>query len=60
VDVVEGQVPPDVAKITEVAEQFAHHWLSLAAVGALEVSIFHQRDRRVLGATDVVSLRING
>ena len=56
VDVVQRQVPPDVAEVAEVGEQLADDRLGLAAVGALEVAVLDDRDRRVDRAADVVAL----
>ena len=39
VDVVQRQVPPDVADVAEVGEQLAHDRLGPAAVRALEVAV---------------------
>ena len=39
VDVVQRQVPPDVADVAEVAQQLAHDRLGLPAVGTLEVAV---------------------
>src|SRR5205823_1680260 len=47
------------ANVAEVAEQLANDRLRPAAKGALEVAVLDQRDGRVLGATAVVSLRID-
>ena len=59
VDVVERQVPPDVADVAEVAQELADDRLRLAAVGALEVAVLDDRDRRVERPADVVALRID-
>ena len=45
VDIVEREVAPHVADVAEVGEQFADHRLGLAAVGAFEVAVLHDRDR---------------
>ena len=55
----ERQVPPDVAHVAEVGEQLAHDGFGPAAVRALEVAVLDERDRRVVGAADVVALRID-
>ena len=46
VDVVERQVPPDVADVAEVAQELADDRLGLAAVRALEVAVLDEGDRR--------------
>ncbi len=60
VDVVERQVTPHVAQIAEIGQQLAHHLLRLPAVGALEVAVLDQRDRRVVRSADVVALDVDG
>ena len=59
VDVVQRQVPPDVADVAEVGQQLADDRLGLAAVGALEVAVLDEGHRRVGRAADVVALRID-
>ena len=59
VDVVERQVPPDVADVAEVAKELADDRLRLPAVGALEVAVLDERDRRVERPANVVALRID-
>ena len=59
VDVVERQVPPDVADVAEVAQQLAHDRLRLPAVRALEVAVLDDRDRRVERPANVVALRVD-
>ena len=59
VDVVQRQVPPDVADVGEVAEQLAHDRLRLPAVGTLEVAVLDDRDRCVDRPADVVALRVD-
>ena len=59
VDVVERQVPPDVADVAELAQELAHDRLGLPAVRALEVAVLDHRDRRVERATNVVALRVD-
>src|SRR3954454_18790781 len=51
-DVVQGQVAPDVAHVAVVREQIAHHRLRLTAVGALEVAVLDDGDRRVGGSAE--------
>jgi hypothetical protein len=58
-NVVQRQVPPDVADVAEVAKQLAHGRLRLAAVGALEIAVLDQRDRRVNRSPDVIALGID-
>ena len=57
--VVQRQVPPHVANLAEVAQQLAHDGLGLPAVGALEVAVLDERDRRFERAADVVALGID-
>ena len=59
VDVVERQVPPDVADVAEVAQQLADDRLRLPAVRALEVAVLDHRDGRVERPADVVALRVD-
>ena len=59
-NISQGKVPPHVAKIPDAPEQLAEHRLGLAAVGALEVTVFDERDCRVLGPANVVVVRIDG
>ena len=59
VDVVQGQVAPDVLQIAGAGEQLADDGLGLATEGALEVAVLDDRDRRVVGAAGVVTLRID-
>ena len=60
VDVVEGQVPPDVPDVAVAGQQFPQDGLGLAAVGALEVAVLHDGDRCPRGAADVVAGRVDG
>jgi hypothetical protein len=53
------QVPPDVADVGEVAQQFADLGFRPPAVRALEVAVFHDGDRRIEGPADVVTGRID-
>ena len=55
-DVVQRQVPPDVADVAEVAQELAHDRLGLPAVRALEVAVLDDRDGRVERPADVVAL----
>ena len=50
---------PDVADVAEVGEQLADDRLGPAAVGALEVAVLDQRDRRLGRAADVVALGVD-
>ena len=59
VDVVQRQVPPDVADVAEVAQELADDRLRLPAVGALEVAVLDDRDRRLERPADVVALGID-
>ena len=59
VDVVQGQVAPDVAEVAEVGQELADHGLGLAAVRALEVAVLDDRDRGVERAAGVVALGID-
>ena len=59
VDVVERQVPPDVADVAEVTQKLPHDRLRLPAVRALEVAVLDHRDRRLERAANVVALRID-
>ena len=49
VHVVQRQVPPHVPDVAEVSQQLTYDGLGEAAVGALEVGVFHQGDRGVPG-----------
>src|SRR6266498_1724424 len=60
VDVVEREMPPCVAQVAEVGEQFAHDRFRLAAVGALEIAVLNDGDRRFLGSAQVVAGRVDG
>ena len=61
VHVGERQVAEHEAHVlAEVVEQLAHDRLGLPAVRALEVAVLDERDRRVVGAADVVALRVDG
>ncbi len=59
-DVVERQVPPDVADLAVVGQQLADDRLGLTAVRALEVAVFDDGDQRLARAADVVELRVDG
>ena len=59
VDVVQRQVPPDVADVAELAQELADDRLRLPAVGALEVAVLDDRDRRLDRAANVVALRVD-
>ncbi len=59
VDIVQRQVPPDVADIAELAEELTDDRLRLPAVGALEVSVLDDRHRCVDRSADVVPLRVD-
>ena len=59
-DVVQREMPPDVAQVTEVAEQLADDRLGLAAVGALEIAVLDDRHGRLRRPSDVVASGIDG
>ncbi len=59
VDVVQRQVPPDVADVAELAEELADDRFGLPAVGALEVAVLDDRDRRVDRPANVVALGVD-
>ena len=51
---------PDIAHVVPHGrEQLADHSLRLSAVGALEVAVLDERDRRRTGAPDVVTLWVD-
>ena len=59
-DVVERQVPPDIADVAAVGgEQLADDLLGLAAVRALEVPVLEERHGGVRRSPDVVACRID-
>jgi hypothetical protein len=58
VDVGERQVPPNVRNVAELAEELTDDRLSLAAIGALEIAVLDDGDRRVDRSAHVVALRI--
>lgn len=58
-DVVQGQVPPDIAKLAEAGQELANDRLRSSAVGTFEVAVLDQGDRRLGGAADVVALGID-
>ncbi len=58
-DVVERQVPPDVPDLAVAGQKLPQDGLGLAAVGALEVPVLHDGDRRNCWAADPVTARIN-
>jgi hypothetical protein len=60
VDVVERQVPPDVANVvSERQQQLADSHLGLAAVRAFVVATLDQRDRRLARAANVIAFEID-
>ena len=59
VDVGQRQVPPHVADIDEVAEQFADDRLRLPAVRALEVAVLDDGHRCLERAADMVTFRVD-
>ena len=59
VDVVQRQVPPHVPDVAVVGQQFPDDRLGLAAVGALEVAVLDDGDRRAGGPADVVAVRVD-
>jgi hypothetical protein len=58
-DVVERQMPPDVANVREVAKQLAHDRLRLAAERTLEVAVLDHRHWCFHRPADVVALGID-
>jgi hypothetical protein len=60
VEVGQREVPPDEPQIVaEGFQQPAKDPLGPAAVGALEVAVLNERDRRGLRSADVVTLRVD-
>src|SRR4051794_24802322 len=60
VDVVQRQVPPDVADFAEVAQELADDRLRPPAVRALEVAVLDDGDGRVTRSpADVIALRLD-
>src|SRR6185437_16605780 len=59
VHVGEREVPPHVAQIPVVGQQLADYRFGPAAVGAFEVTVLHERDRRLVRATHVVALWVD-
>ena len=59
VHVGEREVPPHVAHVGEVAQQFADLGFRPPAVRALEVAVLHDGDRRIERPADVVTGRID-
>ena len=59
VDVGEREVTPDIADVAKVGEERADGRLGPAAVGALEVAVLHDRDRRRHRAADMVAVGIH-
>jgi hypothetical protein len=57
-NVAEREVPPHVPDVTVPGEQLADDGFRLAAVRALEVAVLDHDDRGVLGAADVVTIRV--
>ena len=58
-DIVQRQVPPHVAQVTEVGQELTKHGLRPAAVRALEVAVLEERHGSVAGAADVVPVRVD-
>ena len=58
-DIVQRQVAPDVANITEVAQELSDERFGLSAVGAFEVAVLDDRDGRFYGPADVVALCVD-
>jgi hypothetical protein len=52
-------VPPNVRDVAELAEELTDDRLRLAAVGALEIAVLDDRDRRLDRSAHVVALRID-
>ena len=59
VHVAQGQVPPDVPHVGEVAQQLAHRRFRPAAVRTLEVAVLHHGDGRIEWAADVIPVGID-
>ena len=60
VDVVQRQVPPDIADfLFEIAEELADDRLRLPAIRTLEVPVLDDRDGPVGRATNVVAFRVD-
>ena len=58
-DVIERQMPPDVADFAEISEELADDRFGLPAVGALEIAVLDNRNRRVQWPANVVPLRVD-
>ena len=59
VDVVQRQVPPDVAHVAELAEELADDRFGHPAVRTFEVAVLDDRDRRVDRPANVVALGVD-
>ncbi len=59
VDVAQRQMPPHVADVAEVSEQFPNDGFGLTAVRTLEVAVLDHGHRRLHGPPDVIPLRID-
>jgi hypothetical protein len=60
VDVVEWQMPPHIAELAEVRQQFADDRLRLTAVRTFEVAVLDERDGSVGGTPYMVALDVDG
>src|SRR3954471_12701820 len=58
-DIVQWQVTPDVADVTEVAQELSDDRLGLSAVGAFEVAVLDDRDGCFDRPADMVAFRID-
>ena len=58
-DVVQRQVPPDVAHVAELPQELADDRFGLSAVGALEVPVLDDRDQCVDRAAEVIPLGVD-
>jgi Alpha amylase, catalytic domain len=59
VHVGQRQVPPHVPQVTVAGQQLPDHRFGLAAVRALVVAVFDQRDQRLVSAAHVIALGID-
>src|SRR5664279_4480038 len=50
---------PDISQV-RIGQQLTNGGFGAAAVGTLEVAVFDDGDRRVCGAADVITIRVDG
>ena len=58
-DVAQRQMPPDVPDVSELLQELPHDRLRATAVGAFEIAVLDDSDRRIDGASIVVSFRVD-